>query len=478
MRGRLTQLARLTAGYSLASFVGPIFTILLTPLYTRVLQPADYAVLDTLTTIGLFVTALASLGLAPAATVLFYDGDDAYKRSVIATAALIGFAWSVVLGTVLWFAAPAIAAATLGGSSQAALIMVSAINLPMATLAGIIQAALRLRMAVKRANTLALSNLLLTVLLNIVFVLLLNMGVWGIQIAISLTTLWMVIAGVLMLRTEGWGRPTRLLVAPLIQAGLPLLPGALSLWALAYLDRLLLPAFEVSLDERGLYAIGAKLASMLAILTVPFQSAWGPLALAMRADQQAERTYAKVLTLFTAGALGLALGLALFARELLLIFTTPVYAAAAPYVGLLVYVAVANGATVTVSVGAALEKRTHIIGIATMVGAALNLSLNIILIPHYGAWGAAWATAIGYAATPILVYVWSQRVHPLPYQPGRTLVALGTQITLLLIGMALPELGWTSFGLRMLLLAAYPIALLALRVIEPREVRALLGRVG
>jgi hypothetical protein len=51
---RLRQLARLMAGYSLALFVGPIFTILLTPLYTRVLSPADYAVLDTLTALGLF----------------------------------------------------------------------------------------------------------------------------------------------------------------------------------------------------------------------------------------------------------------------------------------------------------------------------------------------------------------------------------------------------------------------------------------
>jgi O-antigen/teichoic acid export membrane protein len=382
-----------------------------------------------------------------------------------------------VLGIALWFVAPALAAATLGGSSQAGLIQLSAFNLPMATLAGIIQAALRLRMAVKRANALALGNLLLTVLLNVLFVLFLKMGVWGIQVAISITTLWMVVAGGLMLRHEGWGRPQQFLASPLIQAGLPLLPGVLSLWALAYLDRLLLPSFHVPLDERGLYAIGAKLASMLAILTVPFQSAWGPLALSMRDDPQAERTYAKVLTLFTATSLGLALGLALFAREVLLIFTTPIYAAAAPYVGILAYVAVANGATVAVSVGAALEKRTRIMGLATLVGALLNLGLNLVLIPRYGAWGAAWATAIGYAAMPILIYRWSQQAHRLPYQPGRTLAAIGTQATLLLVGMALPEQGWLSFGVRVLLLAAYPIALLLLRVIEPEELRALVGRV-
>jgi O-antigen/teichoic acid export membrane protein len=89
----LTQLARLTAGYSLASLVGPIFTVLLTPLYTRVLQPADYAVLDTVTTLGSFAGALASLGLGPAMAVLFYDDGEAHGRSVIAMAMALGLAW-------------------------------------------------------------------------------------------------------------------------------------------------------------------------------------------------------------------------------------------------------------------------------------------------------------------------------------------------------------------------------------------------
>jgi len=79
-------------------------------------------------------------------------------------------------------------------------------------------------------------------------------------------------------------------------------------------DRLILPAYAVALDSRGLYAIANKLASMLAIIIVPFQNAWGPLALAMRDDPGAPRTYAKVLTYFVAAGLGLALLLGLFAE--------------------------------------------------------------------------------------------------------------------------------------------------------------------
>jgi O-antigen/teichoic acid export membrane protein len=257
---------------------------------------------------------------------------------------------------------------------------------------------------------------------------------------------------------------------------LPSLPGALSLWALAYLDRLLLPAFAIPLDQRGLYAIAAKLASMLAILTVPFQSAWGPLALAMRDDPQAERTYARVLTLFTGWSLWLALGLGLFAAEILQIFTTSAYLGAAPYVGILAYVAIANGASVAAGVGAALKQRTSIVGLATLVGALVNLALNLMLIPRYGIWGAAWATALGYAAMPLLTYRWAQRVHPLPYQPGRIIAALAAQILLLVGGLSMPLTGWANLGVRALLLASYPAFLLLIGILRPAEIRALLNR--
>ena len=479
MRRRLVQLTRLTAGYSLASLAGPFFTILLTPLYTRVLHPADYAVLDTTTTLGILMFTLAMLGLNAAASVFFYDGDEAHGRRVVSTAAVVGVAWSLLIALVVAAIARPLAAFSLGSPRQAILLYLSALNLPFAVFYGVVQSALRLKLAVKRANALALAYLLLTAGLNILFVLVLRWGVFGIQLAISITTLVLAAAGGALTWRDTWGRPSWDLAGPLVRAGLPFMPASLSFWALAYVDRLLLPSYAVTLGDRGQYAIANKLASMLAVVIVPFQNAWGPLALSMQHDPDARRTYGKVLTYFVTISLGLALALGLFAREVLLIFTTREYAAAAPFVALLAYVAVANGANVAVGVGAYIVKRTAMIGWTTMIAAGVNLVLNVLLIPRLGVWGAVWATALGYIAAPVALYVAAQRVYPVPFELRKVLAALAVQAALLLAGLWLATGNfWLDAALKLLLLLVYLIALMMLRVLEPHEIRALLQLLG
>jgi O-antigen/teichoic acid export membrane protein len=443
-----------------------------------VLAPADYAVLDTLNTLGLLVTALATLGLNGAMAVFFYDGDDEHQRRVVMSAATVGVAWALCVASLLVVVAQPLAQATLGSAEWALLLYLSAANLPFAVLVAVLTTALRLQLAVKQANILALGNLALTIALNVLFVLIVRWGVFGITLTIFITTLAQAVAGALLLQGQVWGRPAWNLIGRLVRAGLPFLPGALSYWALAYLDRLILPAFGVPLADRGLYAIAARLASMLAVALIPFQNAWGPLALSIRAAPEAERMYVKVLTYATAGGLGLALAVALFAREILLVFTTPAYADAAPLVAPLAYVAVANAVGVAVGVGALLAKRTSVTGLAILLGAVLNLVLNVVLIPRFGVWGAAWATAAGYALTPAVLYIGSQRVYPLPYEIGRVVLALGAQAALLAAGMWLAPPGWPGFGMRVVLLLAYPVALLALRVVELRELAALVSLVS
>jgi O-antigen/teichoic acid export membrane protein len=482
VRARLAQLTRLTFGYSLASLAGPIFTILLTPLYLRVLTPGDYAVLGTVTTLGILMLTLGTLGLNAAVAVFFYDGDEAHSRQVVTTAASVGVLWSLLVALVVALTARPLAAFSLGSVSQAILLYLAAFNLPFAVLYAIIQASLRLQMAVKRANILSLAYLGLTVSLNVLFVLVLRWGVLGIQLTTVIVTLGLMAAGLAMTWDE-WHWPKVALVRPLVRAGLPFLPNSLSFWALAYVDRLLLPAFAVPLGERGLYETANKLASMLTLLTVPFQNAWGPLALSIREEPSAPRTYSKVLTYFTIVSLGLVLAMGLFAHEIMVLLAFLIgksdYIPSAVYVAPLSYIAVANGIGVAVGVGAYIAKRTSVFGWTTMIGAALNLLLNLLLIPRFGALGAAWATALGYAVVPVALYVAAQRVYSVPFEVWKVLLALGVQAALMLSG-TLFEIGnlWLSVAVKLALLGLYAVALLALHVVEPSEWRAIMQMLG
>lgn len=478
-RQRLLQLTRLTAGYSLTSLVGPLFSILLTPLYMRALSPADYAVWDTSMMFGLLSFALGTLGLNGAISAFFYDRDDHYSRSIVTTATLMALGWSSVVALGLALLAPPLAEFTFGSRDMAPIIRLVALNVPPAVFNTLLIAVLRLRLAVVRANIVAITQIVLLPLTIVLFVLGWGWGVFGIQLATLLVSLVLALLGLALTWRDSWGRPDGALALPLLRAGLPFLPNTLAFWALGYLDRLLLPLFGISLSERGLYAVANRLASVLAIITTPFQSAWGPLALSLRHEPDAPALYSKVLTYFMAGSLGLALALGLFAHEILLVLALLVgkssYLPAAPYVGLLSYMAVANGAIVCVGIGAYLAKRTAALAWATAGGALVNLILNLLLIPRFGIWGASWATALGYATGPVVLYVLAQRVYRLPFVLRPAVLALVAQAPLLLVGtLLMPSQEWLALLCKCGLLAAYAALLLGLRVLAPSEARVLL----
>ncbi|MEM8530686.1 MAG: oligosaccharide flippase family protein [Chloroflexota bacterium] len=478
LRSRLRELVRLTAGYSIASFIGPIFTIFLTPLYMKVLQPDDYGILELAITFGTLMMMLGILGLNHAVAAFFYDGDAMHGRRVLSTAALVSVGCSVVISLVITLVAQPLATISFGSPQWAILLYLSAFNLPFAVFYGMCQSALRLRMEVTKANILAILYLVLTFTCIAFFVLGLNAGVLGIQMATVIVTVIVTCVGFFLTRDE-WVWPARTLAQPLVLAGLPLIPGSLAFWAMAYIDRLILPLYNTSMTDLGLYAIAYRLASMLAIAIVPFQNAWLPLALSMQNDSSARHTYSKVLTYFVAGGLGMALVLGLFAHEIFLLLAILIdkndYIPASPYVSLLTYVAVANGAGVAVSVGAYVTKQTAALGWTTLIGAAINLLLNIILIPPFGVWGAVWATAIGYTTVPVMLYLASQRLYAIPFEIPKVVLALGAQAAFMAIGIFY-QTGDLFFDIpfKLFLLMLYGIALIILRVLEPHEIRMML----
>jgi O-antigen/teichoic acid export membrane protein len=469
----LRRLARTTAGYSLSTLAGPLFTLLLTPVYTRVLAVADYGTVDTLTMLGMLLFLLGAPGITPALTALYYDPQRAADQGRLLASALWASAlWAGALGLGVLLAAEPVGRLALGRDDVAHLVRMVAVGLPFGVISTIQATALRLRFAVRRSNALALGSLLVSVAANVLLVVVLRLGSAGVIGAMLATNIAGGLLGLLLGRESLRHAPRPDLMAAVARAGAPLLPAGLASWALLYSDRLFLVR-AVSLEQIGVYAIAFKLAALLSILIEPFKSAWGPLSLAIRDQSAAPAEYARVLTYYCAVAFGLALGLSLFAHEVLLLVTTPAYLGASRYVWLLALAPVAGGLSAAVSVGLYLEQRLAPLAWASAAAAVANTLLNLLLIPPYGALGASIATALGAAAAPLVAAAFAQRAHPLPFRWGRAATTALLYLALVaaggLVGSRVEPL---SLGLRALLLLAYLPLLRLLGVLDADDLRA------
>jgi O-antigen/teichoic acid export membrane protein len=150
----------------------------------------------------------------------------------------------------------------------------------------------------------------------------------------------------------------------------------------------------------------------------------------------------------------------------------PAFDESSRVVGPLAFAAVAFGAYIVVAIGVGRARRTQFNWVVTGVAAAVNIVLNLLLIPPYGMMGAAVATIAAYTTMFVGMAWWSQRIYPVPYQWRRVATAAGAGIALVAVGKV------TGGGLPVALLLAltYPLALFLLGFYLPAERKAIGAR--
>jgi O-antigen/teichoic acid export membrane protein len=232
-----------------------------------------------------------------------------------------------------------------------------------------------------------------------------------------------------------------------------------------------------TLHEVGLYSVANSAATVLALFVSALGLAWTPHAFRLyeeRADEAAV-LYGRMLTYILVGFGVLAVVVTTFAHELLSILATHAYLGAARAVGPLALGFVAYATIQVTSGGMTLKKKTGYLAIVAWGAAVLNLALNLALVPAYGMLASAWATFASYAFLTIGYFLISQRLWPITIQRRKALLALLVTGAFTVAVPLLPDLSLlAAVPLKLLYVLACGVLLLALRVVDRREV-AILG---
>ena len=109
---------------------------------------------------------------------------------------------------------------------------------------------------------------------------------------------------------------------------------------------------------------------------------------------------------------------------------------------------------------------------ATAAGTVTNIGLNLLLLPSMGIVGAGISLVASYAVVLVLMYVFTQRLFPVPYEWGRLAQALGLAAILVAAGeLLLPTSGADGLAGRVALRLAYPLPLWATGFLNEEERR-------
>lgn len=179
---------------------------------------------------------------------------------------------------------------------------------------------------------------------------------------------------------------------------LPLLPTASMWWIMNLSDRYML-AFYVGTASTGLYAVANKLPSMLSIIENIFYQAWQTTAINSVDSENRDNIYSNVFNgYFSIMLIGL-MGVLIIGKPMVMYLFESSYFDAYIYIPLLVVAVVIHALSGNIGSLYAVFKNTKGCLYSSIIGALLNVVLNIVLIPVCGILGACLTTIIGYLAT-------------------------------------------------------------------------------
>lgn len=390
--------------YSMSNALVMLAGFISFPILTRLLDNTQFGILRYYDTWMLIGVALIKLGSQHAIVRFYpYDGDPQGMRAfgtnqVLLPLVLSGMLWTLgALGLVLWW--------RLGGGEVHPVFWCAVLIMPMLAASNIVQMVAR---ASERSD-IVMATRIIGRLLELVLVL--GAVILVQQSALAVYGGKIIATALLLAWLMHWMRRNVYVARDAIDFhafrtgliyGLPMMVQELAHSVLTNLDRVLLKEITGDFAAVGIYAIGYALAMQVNVfISATLSEAFTPAvtrAYETGGSSAVRALKERVLLPMTYAVVAIVAMLVVAGQELLVALSGPGKAASGQ-----VFVVV--GITMSIyalfaiaNFGLLLKKRTMLLLMIMLVAALLNVAMNFILIPRMGYMGAAWATAISYAA--------------------------------------------------------------------------------
>lgn len=409
--------------YGISSVVSGFISLFLVPVYTKIFTPNDYGILNlvnvTFFLLGIFVV----FGLDTSVAVWFWDKTEEDERkktfaswfwfqlAVSGLACLFTIIFSFFLSRII-----------LSNGNYYYLFILAGLNLPLVSTHRILINWYKYQRKPFPTVAFTLTISLLIIGLSILFVVVLRVGVKGVFIAQLIASF--IGAIVVLARLRSWIRWNffdRDRLKEMLRFATPLVPAALSFWALSNAGSYVIEKFA-SKSEVGLYQIGVTFAGFVNIVVMAFNQAWPPFALSISKHDNHQKVYANVFLFYVTVGCLLATALWVFAPEILHLLTAPSYYAASNVVGILGFNVFIMGIANITTIGCNIVKTNKPYAQGVFIASILSVALYFLLVPVFGKEGAAWSTLTGSISLVIYVSYKSEKLYPVQYNWGRTVL--------------------------------------------------------
>lgn len=479
---RMGSLGRHSLIYAVGMVLTKAVAFLMLPVYTRLLSPSDYGVLQLVVMFLEVLSIFAGSRIAYGIFHFYYKAaTEQAKRAVLSTAVLLLMTTFGLAALAAIAAAPQIALLVFGETGQyVTYIRLAAVGAAFETLIVVPNALFQLQQKSMHFVAFSLLRLLLQLGLNLVLLIQFRMGVAGVLLSAVITNF--VVGGFLTIRlltivSMRFSWPD---AHAFLRFGLPLVAMQVATFIFTFGDRYFLNRAGDTAAV-GLYGLAYQFGFLVGTIGyMPLEMVWDPqrFAVARRPDRDA--IYSRVFMYMNVALVSAAVGLSLYVGDILHLIAAPAFHGAAVFVPVIVGAYVLQAWGTFFNIGIMITEKTHYYTVANWAAALVAIAGYMLLIPRYLAWGAALTVVASLGTRFWLTHVFSQRLWRIQYEWGPVLRLLLLAILVVVASALAPQLATpASVALHTGLFGLYAFLVWSLILREPDRaaIRGVLARV-
>ena len=392
---RNASLLKNTSILGISSIATKLITFILIPLYTYCLNKSEYGIVDMLFTIGSVLIPLFTLNIA----------ESIYRFSMDKNAdndKIVSISFTILLSCILssLIIVPVVSMFPQYSDYKVYLYLyvVSAAFFQVLTMNLKGQSKLKL---------FGIGNILsvtFTAVLNILFLVVLKMKIEGYFLAyiISnvLVTIYAIIVGKVFNNLKGY-KIDKKLMGEMVKYSIVLVPTTFMWWIINSSDRIMISNF-IGNDANGIYAVSYKIPSIITSIATIFNQAWVFTAVDQKDVADKNEYTNQIFKSMYIIMFMIAITITTFLKPFMTIYVSKEFYMSWVYVPFLLFGSAFMTLGTFISSSYNVHKDSKGFLISGLIGAIINIVLNLVFIPKFGVYGAALATCISY----ISVYVY------------------------------------------------------------------------
>jgi O-antigen/teichoic acid export membrane protein len=442
----IKKLAGQTAIYGAPTIIGRLLNYFLVPLYTYSMATHNYGVVSELYAYIAFLMVILTYGME---TAFFRYVQTEQDKSRVYNTSLLSMFASTTLFLIISFSCLSSIAANMGYGDNREYIGLFLLILALDALRAIPYALIRDRQQAKRFAFIKSADIFSNIFFNLFFLLLCP---WLMKTNLSGCVAWFfnpndLVFYIFLANMFASGIAFLLLMPEFLQFrvnfdfklwgkmllyGFPVMIGGLAGMINETFDRIALKhlitvpdtivaAAEINaykMSQLGIYGACYKLSILITLFIQAFKFAAEPFFFSKMNNKDAKETYANVMTVFVISLCVIFLGVMAYI-DVFKYFIGSDYRVGIKVVPILLAGNLCLGIYYNLSIWYKITDRTKYGAYIALIGAAVTLVLNYLLVPVYGYMGAAWTTCICYLTIMIVCYLFGQKFYPVDYKVAR-----------------------------------------------------------